>query len=138
MRVALGRLACTILHGSLAHVTERVERPLYARIRRWFGLHSFTAHARLDFQTFSSTPLRRQLETTVDSYWGKTVVWQSLDLVTEIVGAVLQLVAHTAVLFNVLHAQRDGLLLASVALPGQVVVWMARTKMFETARGVSI
>ena len=121
----------TYLYGALT----KIEQPLNSRIRQWYSTHSFDAHARLDFPTFSSAPVRRQLEAIGDSIFGKTVVWGSLQLVTDLVGTAMQLIAHTVVLIGVLHGQQDGLLLVLLSMVAQVYSWVSRMNLFRPARG---
>lgn len=121
----------------LSHGRPRVETPLNARIRRWYALHSFRARARLDLPTYGQSAVQRQLTGASNNTWGQTVVWQTLELMTDIVSAAAQVVASLFVLFQVLAAseQADGLVLAGLTLLGETFYWMSRLSTFHRARG---
>ena len=81
--------------------------------------------------------MQRQLNDASDNGWGQTVVWQTLELATDIVSAAAQLLASVVVLFQVLSAsgQSDGLVLAGLTLFGETYYWLSQFKAFRTARG---
>ncbi|PIL27886.1 ATP-binding cassette transporter [Ganoderma sinense ZZ0214-1] len=120
----------------LMHARRRVETPLNARIRRWYALHSFGARARLDLPTYGQSAVQRQLSDASDNIWGQTVVWQTLELATDIVSAAAQLLASVVVLFQVLVAsgQGDGLVLAGLTLSGEMYYWLSRMSVFHRTR----
>ena len=133
--ICAGRIACTIASMVLGHVRERAQKKLNARIRRWYALHSFHARARLDLPTYAQSSVQRQVSDASDNMWGQTVVWQTLELATDIVSAATQLVASSAVLFQVLKDQPDGAVLATLTLFGETYYWLSQFKAFRTARG---
>ena len=116
----------------------RLEAPLNSRLRRWYSERSFDAYARLDLPTFSDPTVKRRLEATGDSYWGKTVVWLTLQMVTDILGSAIQLIANAFVLFDVLHKQQDGALLVVLSLINHIYSWLVRMNVFKPARSKSI
>ncbi|KAI1785736.1 HlyB/MsbA family ABC transporter [Ganoderma leucocontextum] len=135
-RVCIGRVLCSVVSVLLARAAQRVETPLNARIRRWYALHSFRARARLDLPTSSQSAVQRQLSDASDNLWGQTVVWQTLELVTDIVSAAAQLLASVVVLFQVLGAsgQSDGAVLAGLTLFAETFCWLSQVSVFHRAR----
>ncbi|KAH9920549.1 HlyB/MsbA family ABC transporter [Epithele typhae] len=134
LRISLGRLVCSLLIVLVNRFRKSIEGPLNARIRRWYAAHAFAAAARLDVPTFHSPTARRALNDTDNTSWGKTVVWATLQLVADIAGAGVQLIAHALVLFGVLRQQRDGMLLVMVTLVSQVWTWGSYMSVFSPAK----
>ncbi|TFK85028.1 P-loop containing nucleoside triphosphate hydrolase protein [Polyporus arcularius HHB13444] len=134
LRIAAGRIACTTAGFFFERIQRTVEKPLNAHIRRWWALHCFHAYARLDYPTYNKTEVKRQLQDTTDDYYGQSVVWRTLELVTDIVSIITRLVAQTLVLVQVLRGQPDGPLLAVLTLSAEVVVYAARMPVFQSAR----
>ena len=135
--VCAGRILCSLVSMLLVRATRRVETPLNARIRRWYALHSFGARARLDLPTYGQAAVQRQLNDASDNLWGQTVVWQTLELATDIVSAAAQLLASVVVLFQVLSAsgQSDGLVLAGLTLFGETYYLLSQFDAFRRGRG---
>ncbi len=135
--VCMGRIVCSVVSMLLARARRRVETPLNARIRRWYALHSFRARARLDLPTYGQSAVQRQLSDASENMWGQTVVWQTLELVTDIVSAAAQLLASVVVLLQVLTAsgQSDGVVLAGLTLFAETSYWLAQFNVFQRARG---
>ena len=121
----------------LTRARQHVEAPLNARIRRWYALHSFGARARLDLPTYAQSAVQRQLSDASDNMWGQTVVWQTLELATDIVSAAAQVLASVVVLFQVLMAseQSDGMMLAGLTVFAETFYWMSEMNVFRRARG---
>ena len=136
LRIAAGKLACTVAGFCFDRIRRVVERPLNAHIRRWWALHSFHAYARLDHPTYNKTEVKRQLQDTTDDYYGQSVIWRTLELVSDIVSIVTRLVAQTLVLVQVLRGQPDGPLLAILALLAEAVVYAVRMPIFRSARSM--
>lgn len=130
-----GRLACTFAHIVLYNILTKAENTLNARIRRWFSLHQFRAYARLDQPTFGRTEVQSQLSASSDDHFGRTVVWQTLKMVMEIVSTTAQLGAESFVLLNALRGQSDGLLLAVVTMISETVPLLTQFDVFSTATG---
>ena len=134
-KICAGRIGCSLAEMVLYRIRKRVETPLNARIRRWYALHSFHARARLDLPTYAQSSVQRQVSDASDNMWGQTVVWQTLELATDIVSAATQLIASSAVLFQVLKDQPDGAVLATLTLFGETYYWLSQFRAFRTARG---
>ncbi|KAI0716183.1 P-loop containing nucleoside triphosphate hydrolase protein [Cerioporus squamosus] len=134
LRIAAGRIACTTAEFFFDRIQKKVEKPLNARIRRWWALHCFHAYARLDHPTYNKTEVKRQLQDTTDDYYGQSVIWRTLELVTDIVSIVTRLVAQTLVLVQVLRGQPDGPLLAVLTLSAEALVYAARMPIFQSPR----
>ena len=136
--ICAGRLACTLSQIALKNIEIKAENTLSARIRRQFSQHHFRAYARLDLPTYARTDVQSALEASTDDYFGRTVVWQTLELATDIVSAATQLVASSAVLFQVLKDQPDGAVLAMLTLFGETYYWLSQFRAFRTARGACV
>ncbi|RPD56247.1 P-loop containing nucleoside triphosphate hydrolase protein [Lentinus tigrinus ALCF2SS1-7] len=134
IRIAAGRLTCTVASFFLDQIRAKVERPLNAHIRRWWALHCFHAYARLDHPTYNKTEVKRQLQDTTDDYYGQSVIWRTIELASDIVSIVTRLVAQTLVLVQVLHGQPDGPLLAVLTLFAQVLVCAADMPILRSTR----
>ena len=133
LRIAAGKLACTVAGFCFDRTRREVERPLNTRIRRWRALHSFHAYARLDHPTYHKSEVQRQLRDTTDGYYGQSVIWRMLGLVSDVVSIFTRLVAQTLVLVQVLHGQPDGPLLAILTLFAEVAVYATQTPLFRPA-----
>ncbi|TFK83989.1 P-loop containing nucleoside triphosphate hydrolase protein [Polyporus arcularius HHB13444] len=131
--ICAGRLACTFAHIVLHNILTKAENTLNARIRRWLSLHQFRAYARLDQPTFGRTEVQSQLAASSDDYFGRTVVWQTLKMVMEIVSTTAQLAAESFVLVKALRSQNDGLLLAGVTMISETVPLLSQFDVFSTA-----
>ncbi|RPD56250.1 HlyB/MsbA family ABC transporter [Lentinus tigrinus ALCF2SS1-7] len=131
--ICAGRLACTLVQLVLNNTSTKAENTLNARIRRWFSQHQFSAYARLDLPTYGRTEVQSKLAASADDYFGRTVVWQTLRMMMDIVSAVAQLGAEAYVLFNALKGQRDGLLLAGVTMISETVPLLSRFEVFSVA-----
>ncbi|KAI0757785.1 HlyB/MsbA family ABC transporter [Daedaleopsis nitida] len=134
IRISIGTGACTIASWFLSRVQRGVVHPLNGRIRRWWAVHSFHAQARLDLPTFEQGHVRRQLNQTSDNYRGQAVVWQTLELVTDILSAVMQLLAQLVVLFQVLRGHRDGVMLGLLTLFSETLYWISKTSVMRPVR----
>ncbi|EJF56134.1 HlyB/MsbA family ABC transporter [Dichomitus squalens LYAD-421 SS1] len=133
-KICAGRIACSVVGIILYRVRRRVGNPLNARIRRWYALHSFHSRARLDLPTYAQPAVQRQVGDASDNMWGQTVVWQTLELATDIVSAATQLAASSAVLFQVLKDHQDGSVLALLTLFGETYYWLSQFNTFRTTR----
>ncbi|RPD56235.1 P-loop containing nucleoside triphosphate hydrolase protein [Lentinus tigrinus ALCF2SS1-7] len=134
IRIAAGRLACTVAAFFFDRIMRIVGRPLNAHIRRWWALHCFHAYARLDNATYDKTEVRRQLRDTTDDYYGQSVIWRTIELVSDIVTLITRSVAQTLVLVQVLRGQPDGPMLAVLTLSAEVLVCVAQMPIFRPAR----
>ncbi|KAI0762249.1 P-loop containing nucleoside triphosphate hydrolase protein, partial [Fomes fomentarius] len=133
-RISAGNAACAVANLILREAQRRVGSPLNGRIRRWWAVHSFHAHVRLDVPTFAQGHVRRQLEETSDGYNGQAVVWQSLSLVTGILSTLTQMAAQSVVLFHILQFQRDGVLLGVMTLLSETAYWVFGSKAMRKMR----
>lgn len=138
LHIALGRVACSIASYLLRRVQRRAEIPLNGRIRRWWAVHSFRANARLDVPTYQQGHVQRQLADTADGYRGQTVMWETLELATDIFSTFAQLIAQLVVLFQVLRVQRDGVLLGVLTLLTESLYWLSRANAMRPLRGECI
>ncbi len=136
-RVSAGSVSCAAAKIALREAQRRVGFPLNGMIRRWWAVHSFHAHARLDVPTFAQGGVRRQLAETSDGYNGQAVVWQSLTLITNILSTLTQMVAQSVVLFHILRFQRDGALLVAMTLSSEIACWLSNSSAVRPMRGRS-
>ncbi|KAI0716191.1 P-loop containing nucleoside triphosphate hydrolase protein [Cerioporus squamosus] len=136
--ICAGRLACTFVHLVLYNTLTKAENTLNARIRRWFSLHQFRAYARLDLPTYGRRDVQSQLAASSDDYFGRTVVWQTLKTVMDIVSTTAQLVAESFVLANALRGQPDGLLLAGVTMISETVPLLSQFDVFSVATASAV
>ncbi|KAI0743363.1 hypothetical protein C8Q80DRAFT_1106739 [Daedaleopsis nitida] len=134
LRICTARLACSLACRVLKIVMAQVQKPLIHRTRRRFEVLLFYARARLDLPTYESTNIRRQLDDASQEFLGRSVAWQALEKIVIVIRTGLQLTAQTAVLWEVLSHQRDGILLAILSLSSQGAYWLSTLGAFETAR----
>ena len=129
-------MSCSVFTFILRRVQQRVEIPLNGRIRRWWAVHSFHAHARLDLPTFEQGKVRKDLKDTLDNYWGDAVIWQCLELVIAIFSLAMRLAVQVVVLVKVLRVQKDGVLLGLLTLLGETISFLSRTGLMKPVRGM--
>ena len=137
MFIAAGQLACTVASFFIDRIQRQVSDPLNARIRRWWALHCFHAHARLDYPTFTRSDVKRQLGGITENYWGQSVIWCTLELLADLISVFTRLIAQALVLVQVLRGQHDGPLLAVLTLASEGLVHAANLPIFKPARGES-
>ncbi|KAJ7222601.1 P-loop containing nucleoside triphosphate hydrolase protein, partial [Mycena pura] len=96
-KVAASRLICSAVSRLLRFGEGLLYRPLNERILRHYAVQSFRARARLDVPTYSDSAILRQLDNSSTSS-RTSVAWTNFS-----------------VLVNMLGAQRDGPLLATLS-----------------------
>ena len=135
LRICAGRFACTIVAMILQKIASSAERKVNTRIRRWFALRAFQAYVRLDVPTFSRLAVQSQLSATTEDFTGRTVIWETLRMVTDVVSKCATLTAQGFVLFNALRGQKDGRLLALTTLASEVLPFMTNMMAFRQTIG---
>ena len=131
----MGHFACSIASYLLSQAQEAVEPPLNGMIRRWWAVHSFHAHSRLDVPTFEQRHVRRELERTLDGFAGRAAIWEVLTLINRIISTLTQLLAQVVVLYHVLRFQRDGMLLGVMTLFAESIYWLSGGSSRRSVRG---
>ncbi|KAI5989752.1 P-loop containing nucleoside triphosphate hydrolase protein [Pisolithus albus] len=131
LRVAGGRIACTVAERILQYCRSRVTVPLNRSIKQYYSTHIFQAMARLDLPTFEDPAVQRQLESAWTTSWKSSIAWETIEITTNMFMTFIRLLSQLSVLINILRDQRDGPLLAypqllTVSFP--MVVWAATTK----------
>ena len=73
--VSAARIACDLGWHAMVVLARRIEVPLTARIRQWYGVRLFHARARLDLPTYETTNVQRQLDDVSPEFAGRTVAF---------------------------------------------------------------
>ena len=137
LRICVGRIACSLATRVLWALDSRhITRPLQIRIRRLYDVRLFRARARLDLPTYEATSVQRQLDAASSEIAGRSVAFETLAMGLTLLRASVQLFAQVFVLVRVLHAQRDGILLAGLTLSSQSIQWLSTMQRYDGARGM--
>jgi hypothetical protein len=108
LRVAAGRVVCTLASRLLSYCRGRVQRPLNQRIRQYYSTHIFRAMARLDVPTFDDPAIRQQMESAWSTTGRSSVCWDTIQMASAMMSTATRLFSQISVLISVLHNQRDG------------------------------
>ncbi|KAL0564030.1 hypothetical protein V5O48_018025, partial [Marasmius crinis-equi] len=123
LRIAMGRVLCSIITILLSWGKTRVTGPLNIRIRQHYSGYMFQTMARLDLPTFEDSGIQRQLEQVFMPDSRGSVVWQVVTLAVRICTTALQVVSQLSILVTVLRNQRDGPLLAVLSFSQTLLSW---------------
>ena len=135
--VSAGRIACSLGRRAMMVLAYRIQEPLAARIRRWYGVRLFHARARLDLPTYETTNVQRQLDSVSGpEFGGSTVAFVTLETAATFIRAGTQVVAQCFALLRVLGGHRDGFLLCAITLLCMGGRWLSEFSTFQPARGV--
>ncbi|EJF60391.1 hypothetical protein DICSQDRAFT_162011 [Dichomitus squalens LYAD-421 SS1] len=134
VQISAGRIACSLGLRLMLVIKFRIEEPLIARIRRYYGVRLFHARARLDVPTYETTSVQRQLDEVSSEAFGRTVAFETLQKAATFLRAGFQLTAQAFVLLQVLRGQRDGILLCALTLSSQGAQWVSAINAFQMAR----
>lgn len=133
--IAGARLGVSIVRRLLLYGRRRGGETLERRIRAHYSGYTFEAYARLDVPTFSDPIIQRQLDNVTGGR--SSVAWESLQMLTELISTLVQLVSQISVLFAVLREHNDGLGIAMVScLPA--LMHYARYKKFLDFGGMYV
>nr|GAT45585.1 ABC transporter related protein [Mycena chlorophos] len=133
-KVALSRLACSIVSRLLSLGSIRFQRPLNERIRQYYAVQSFKARTRLDVPTYSDSSILRQLDA---NQTGRTnLAWNSVVNTLDVLSTIVELVSQFSVLAAMLQGQRDGLLLASLSFAQVLFARSTRSRQWGGPTGV--
>jgi hypothetical protein len=108
LRVAGGRVSCTMASRLLSHCRDRVQNPLNKRIKQHYSTHIFRAMARLDVPTFEDSAIQRQMESAWSTTGRSSVCWDTIQMASAMMSTLTRLFSQVSVLISVLHNQRDG------------------------------
>ncbi|KAF8640677.1 hypothetical protein AX17_000333 [Amanita inopinata Kibby_2008] len=126
VKVASGRLACSVSRRLLTVAQRLVEEPLNKCIKRHYSIHYFHALARLDVPTFEDAAVQRQLEQALPRSSRSSIAWDTVLAILNTSSTVLLLLSESAVLVGVLRNQLDGFLLASLSFLHSLMQWSTR------------
>jgi hypothetical protein len=124
MRVAAGRLCCTLAIRLLSYCKTRLALPLDMRIKKYYSVHIFHAFARLDVPTFDDPVTQRGLERSYTQSGRSSIAWDTVVMTINLLSTILQLVSEVSVLIDVLHDQQDGPLLAVSSFSHLLIFWL--------------
>ncbi|PFH50719.1 hypothetical protein AMATHDRAFT_75408 [Amanita thiersii Skay4041] len=127
VKVATGRLLCSVIKRLLMISHRRVEEPLNKRIKQHYTIHYFRTVARLDLPTFEDAAVQRQLEQALPRTSRSSIAWDTVVVISNAGTTALLLASEFMVLLSVLTNQRDGFLLAFVSFIHSFMQWLTRT-----------
>ncbi|KAL0564952.1 hypothetical protein V5O48_017080 [Marasmius crinis-equi] len=127
LRVAMGRVFCSIVTILFSWGKTRVTRPLNNRIRQHYSGYMFQTMARLDLPAFEDSGIQRQLTQVFMPGSQNSAVWHVVLLAVRLCTTALQVVSQLSVLVTVLRNQRDGPLLAVVSFSQTLLSWGTRS-----------
>ncbi|KZP30394.1 P-loop containing nucleoside triphosphate hydrolase protein [Athelia psychrophila] len=130
MRVAAGRVMCTVASRVLSFGRNRVQLPLNKRIKQHYSTHIFQSMSRLDVPTFDDPAVQRQLEAATSSSGRSSVCWDTLQTFMHVMSTVIKLFSQMSVLVAVLRDQRDGPLLAVLSFAESIFQWISARRRF--------
>ncbi|KAJ7222600.1 P-loop containing nucleoside triphosphate hydrolase protein [Mycena pura] len=149
-KVAASRLICGAVSRVLRYGESLLYRPLNERILRHYAVQSFRARARLDVPTYSDSAILRQLDNSSTSS-RTSVAWTNVVMILTLLSTGVELASQFSVLVNMLGAQRDGPLLATLSFGHALFrkktdkgmtslhgVWAATTKDTEYLRSIGM
>ena len=134
LSISIGLMLSSLANVLLTQARRHIEMPLNARLRRWYSLHSFRVHARLDLATYSDAITRQRVENS-DNMCGQTIAYTSLELATSILSATAQMFTSVAVLLRILHDQQNGAMLVALTLFVEALYWLPQMINFWKTRG---
>lgn len=135
IRVAGGRVACTIASRVISHCQSQVQIPLNKRIKQYYSTHIFHSMARLDVPTFDDPAVQRQLESAWSTSGRSSVCWETVQMFSGVISTVIRLFSQVSVLVAVLHDQRDGALLTILSFGESVFQWVSARRRFTDSGG---
>ncbi|KAF7986144.1 hypothetical protein HWV62_38510 [Athelia sp. TMB] len=130
LRVAAGRVMCTMASRILSYGRSRVQLPLNKRIKQHYSTHIFQSMSRLDVPTFDDPAVQRQLEAAWSSSGRSSVCWDTLQIAMSVMSTAIKLFSQMSVLVAVLRDQRDGPLLAVLSFAESIFQWMSARRRF--------
>lgn len=130
IRVASGRVACTIASRVINHYQNKVQIPLNKRIKQYYSTHIFHSMARLDVPTFDDPAVQRQLESAWSTSGRSSVCWETVQMFSGVISTLIRLFSQVSVLVTVLHDQRDGALLTILSFGESIFQWVSARKRF--------
>ncbi|KAI6011686.1 P-loop containing nucleoside triphosphate hydrolase protein [Pisolithus microcarpus] len=125
LRVAGGRIACTLAERILQYCRSRITVPLNRSIKQYYSTHIFQAMARLDLPTFEDPAVQRQLESAWTTSWKSSIAWETIEITTNMFMTSIRLLSQLSVLINILRDQRDGPLLAILSFSQCLFQWFS-------------
>ena len=123
LRIAIGRVLCSMITIILDWGRGRISRPLNLQIKRHYSGYMFKTMARLDLPTFEDSSIQRQLEQVFTPDSRNSVVWNVVSLAVRLSTTVLRVASQLSVLVAVLRNQRDGPLLAVLSFSQTLISW---------------
>lgn len=135
IRVAGGRVACTVFARLLSHCQSRVQIPLNKRIKQYYSIHIFHSMARLDVPTFDDPAVQRQMESAWSSTGRSSVCWETVQMAAGVMSTLIKLLSQVSVLIAVLHDQRDGALLTLLSFGESIFQWTSARRRFTDTGG---
>ena len=115
-------MLCTAAEHILDFISEKVATALNWRIGRFYSAQIFHTMARLDVPTWDDPVVAAQIEDIIPKE-SNTAAWGAIKILVEIGSTFVKLFSQTAVLVDVLHEQRDGLLLSLISFAGGAVTY---------------
>lgn len=125
LRVAAGRMACTIAERVFHYARSRITTPLNLSIKRYYSTHIFHAMARLDLPTFEDPAVQRQLESSWTTSWKSSLAWETIEITTNMFMTFIRLLSQLSVLVGILRDQPDGPLLAILSFSQSLFQWFS-------------
>lgn len=135
LHVAAGRVACTIVERLLKYAKHHITHPLNLAIKQFYSTHIFHAMARLDLPTFEDPAVQRQLEGAWPTSWRSSVAWDTIQMISNVLMTVIQVLSQVSVLISVLRNQQDGTLLALLSFSQSLFQWFSRRRFQFTSLG---
>ncbi|KAK1232133.1 hypothetical protein PQX77_004734 [Marasmius sp. AFHP31] len=127
LRIAMGRVLCSIFTIILDWGKGKTSRPLNLLIKRHYSGYMFQTMARLDLPTFEDSSIQRQLEEVFTPDSRNSVVWNVVSLAIRLSTTTLRVASQLSVLVAVLRNQRDGPLLAVLSFSQTLITWGTKT-----------
>jgi hypothetical protein len=136
VRVAAGRIACSIGSKLIDSLCTRIYDPVRRRVGLYYRIRAFRATARLDLPTFEDPSVQRQLEATHISH-RSSVAMDAIVSIINLWSTFVEAVSQITVLRGVLQEQPGSGLLVTMVFMSNISRYMFRGWTGGTSRIMS-